>query len=85
MKKSNIIVSEAENLGKKNEKESLFRWWYDSFMKSEDQVHKEAGHDVLMYLKYTKYTMFLFWCMFIFSGANLMILYSNLSKPINQT
>lgn len=58
----------------------MFKWLGDIFLKSEEEVHFEAGQDVLFYLIYLKYCMILFWWIGLTTGLPLFFMYGRLSR-----
>ena len=62
-----------------SEDDSRFQWFWDTYNASEEEVFKYAGHDVLVYLIYLKYSMYLFWGIFLLNGLPLICMYFNLA------
>lgn len=61
------------------EKEPRFQWLKDCYQLEEEDIVKYAGQDVAVYLIYLKYSMILFWAIFLFCGLPLIITYYSLS------
>ena len=61
---------------------SNFKWLIDTVNKSEDEVKKYAGIDVLHYLIYLKFSMYLFWGIFFLNGLPLIFIYHKQGSTI---
>lgn len=77
--------SRTREVEQKQETQGTFGWLKDLFEKSEEEVFQEAGQDVVIYLAHIKYSMILFWVLYLLSGNTLFCLYLRLSFDRIQT
>lgn len=74
-----------EEKTKKHSRWARFQWLIDIFEKTEEEVYEEAGHEVVLYLVFMKYSAYLFLLVFLGSGFELTIMYWKLSFSDYQT
>ena len=78
-------VKEEENQDEAvQEVEGTFTWLKKTLTATEEETYKDAGHEVLLYLAFLKYSAVLFISMFLLGGLPLMFLYLKVSHDPNQ-
>jgi len=66
-------------------KEGTFTWLIRVFQTSEDQVYKDAGHEVVLYLSFLKYSFIMYLIIWVIGGLPLLIIYIKESNSLSQT
>jgi hypothetical protein len=70
-------------LEQKNER--FYTWFFKTYFTTEDEVYRDAGHEVLLYLASIKYNAILFFILWIVGGFPLSIAYIVSSYNVNST
>ena len=55
--------------------ERFYSWFVKTYHTSEDEVYRDAGHEVVLYLASVKYNAILFFILWVIGGVPLTITY----------
>ena len=84
--KDNLLEDqkESQSLDAQESEEGIFTWLIKILNQTEEETYADAGHEVLLYLAFLKYSAILYLTMFVVGGIPLLILYISESHNPNQ-
>ena len=68
-------MEEKHQIEDTQEKEGMFTWLSKILSHTEEETYADAGHEVLLYLAFLKYSAVLFISMFLLGGIPLLAMY----------